>query len=63
MRRDAQGLPIAAGSDEAAAAFDDAIAGYLSFRADLPDRVAWMLAADPEFGLAYCLKSFRGAIR
>lgn len=58
MRRDAQGMAIAAGSDEAAAALDDAIAGYVSFRADLPDRVTRLLAADPDFGLAHCLKGY-----
>ncbi len=69
MRRDAQGLPITTGSATAERAFADLIAGYLAYRADLPQRLARLLEADPSFGLAHCLKgyltmlSFRAAAR
>jgi tetratricopeptide (TPR) repeat protein len=56
MQRDAQGLPIAAASAEAAIAFDAATASYLAYRADTMPRVEAALAADPECGMAHCLK-------
>ena len=34
------------------------IAGYLKYRADLPDRMAALLAADPDWALAHCLKGY-----
>lgn len=58
MRTDAQGLAIGTESAGAAAAFDHAVAGYLTNRADLPQRMAALLAADPEFGLAHCLQGY-----
>ncbi len=69
MRQDAQGLAIAVASDPAAAVYDDVITGYLAYRADLPQRLARLLAVDPEFGLAHCLRglfamlSFRASNR
>jgi tetratricopeptide (TPR) repeat protein len=58
MQRDLHGLAISAGSADAAAAFDRAILGYLKYRADAPERLARLLKADPEFGLAHCLKGY-----
>jgi tetratricopeptide (TPR) repeat protein len=58
MRHDAHGLAISTTSDAAAAVFDHVIDGYLKYRADLADRMAALLQADPEFGLAHCLKGY-----
>ena len=58
MRHDAQGLIITTGSDAGAAAFDHVVAGYLKYRADLPQRVKALLDADPEFGLAHCIQGY-----
>ena len=58
MRQDAQGLTITVASEQAAAAFGDVVAGYLTYRADLPQRMARLLEADPEFGLAHCLRGY-----
>ncbi|SEE30525.1 hypothetical protein SAMN05444161_5380 [Rhizobiales bacterium GAS191] len=58
MRQDAHGLTITTESDAAAAAFDHAVIGYLKYRADLPQRVASLLQADPAFGLAHCLQGY-----
>jgi tetratricopeptide (TPR) repeat protein len=58
MRKDAHGLSISTSSAEAAAAFDRTIAGYLKARLDTRDHLTGLLQADPEFGLAYCLKGY-----
>ncbi len=58
MHLDARGLPISTDSAEAAAAFDHLIAGYLTQRADTPDRLAALLEADPDFALAHCMKGY-----
>jgi hypothetical protein len=54
MRQDANGLDISTGSDHAAAAFDAMVASYLRNRADLPERLAAVLLADPDFAMAHC---------
>src|SRR5262245_45624138 len=58
MQHDIQGLPISTASAQSAAAFDHALEGYLKYRADGGARVAALLAADGEFGLAHCLKGY-----
>jgi tetratricopeptide (TPR) repeat protein len=58
MFLDAHGLEVTASSADAVDAFDHALAGYLSYRADLPQRMAAVLSADPECGLAHCLKGY-----
>jgi hypothetical protein len=58
MLHDAHGLEVTAASAEAVAAFDHALAGYLSYRADTPQRIAAVFHADPSFGLAHCLKGY-----
>jgi tetratricopeptide (TPR) repeat protein len=58
MHQDMHGLPISTASDEAAAAFDRAVGGYLKYRADLPVRTGQVFAADNDFGLAHCLKGY-----
>ncbi len=58
MRHDARGLILTTESAEAAAALDHAVAGYLTYRADLPARLQALLAADPDFALAHCLQGY-----
>ena len=58
MVRDCRGLQLTTQSDAAAAAFDHAIDGYLAYRADMMARLQALLAADPDFGLAHCLKGY-----
>jgi tetratricopeptide (TPR) repeat protein len=58
MTRDVHGLPVTTSSAEAGAAFDRAVLAYLKYRADTPDHLASTLAADPELGLAHCLKGY-----
>jgi tetratricopeptide (TPR) repeat protein len=58
MHQDIHGLPISTASQAAAAAFDHAVLGYLKYRADMAARLAAVLAADAEFGLAHCLKGY-----
>jgi tetratricopeptide (TPR) repeat protein len=58
MARDCRGLQLTTQSDTAAAAFDHAIDGYLAYRADMMARMEALLAADPDFGLAHCLKGY-----
>jgi tetratricopeptide (TPR) repeat protein len=58
MVRDAHGLEVTAVSAEAVQAFDHTLMGYLGYRADTPKRMAAALDADPEFGLAHCLKGY-----
>jgi len=58
MHQDIHGLPISTGSAQGAAAFDRTLMGYLKYRADVSARLAELFKADPEFGLAYCLKGY-----
>jgi hypothetical protein len=56
--QDIHGLPISTASTEAAAAFDRTMMGYVKYRAETPDHLQATLAADPDFGLAHCLKGY-----
>jgi tetratricopeptide (TPR) repeat protein len=58
MHLDIRGLPISTASAKAAAAFDHLVTGYLTYRADTPDRLAAVLEADPDFALAHCMKGY-----
>src|SRR5579863_5941827 len=58
MQRDSQGLKLSTASAHAAAAFDYAVAGYVTYRTDAGQRLAPLLAADPEFALAHALKGY-----
>ena len=58
MHIDARGLPLSTASADAAAAFDHLIVGYLTQRADTPDRLQALLQADPDFALAHCMKGY-----
>src|SRR6266853_359954 len=56
--KDAYGLAVSSSSAQAVAAFDRAIADYLKARLDTRDHLSAALKADPEFGLAHCLKGY-----
>jgi hypothetical protein len=56
MHQDALGLTLTTQSAAAARAFDHAVEGYLSYRADGMQRLAALLDADPECGMAHVLK-------
>jgi hypothetical protein len=58
MPHDALGLPLTTQSAVAAAAFDHAVVGYLTYRADSAQRLAALLQADPDFALAHVLKGY-----
>lgn len=58
MRLDAHGLAVSSDSEAAVRAFDHVITGYLKYRADLADRLAALMVADPEWALAHCLKGY-----
>jgi tetratricopeptide (TPR) repeat protein len=58
VRRDAQDHRITAASEEAVRAYEHAVEGYLFHRADTAQRIAPVLAADPEFGMAHVLKGY-----
>ena len=58
MFKDCRGLVLTTVSAHAAAAFDRAIDGYLGYRADMAARMEALLAADPDFGMAHCLKGY-----
>jgi tetratricopeptide (TPR) repeat protein len=57
MPHDVHGLPISTSAD-AGAAFDRTVLAYLKYRVDTPDHLRQTLAADPDFGLAHCLKGY-----
>ena len=58
MFHDAHSLAISTSSAEASAAFDRTIIGYLKYRADTAEHLGRAIAADPEFGLAHCVKGY-----
>jgi tetratricopeptide (TPR) repeat protein len=58
MYHDALGLKLTTQSASAALAFDHAVDGYLSYRADGMQRLGALLEADPECGLAHVLKGY-----
>ena len=58
MLKDAHGFPITTSSPEAAAAYDRTIESYLKARLDARDHLTDLLKADPQFGLAQCLKGY-----
>jgi hypothetical protein len=58
MFKDCRGLTLTTVSEQAAIAFDHAIDGYLAYRVDMMSRMEALLAADPDFGLAHCLKGY-----
>ena len=58
MYQDALGLTLTTQSAGAVRAFDHAVDGYLTYRADGMQRLGALLQADSEFGLAHVLKGY-----
>ena len=58
MHKDSRGLTITAASAGAVAAYDHVIDGFLGYSADIPPRMAELLALDPECPMAHCLKGY-----
>ena len=58
MQHDSHGLELSTNSAQAARAFDHAVAGYIGYRADAGQRLVPLLAQDPHFALAHCLKGY-----
>ncbi len=58
MPEDVLGSALTTESAAAAAAFDHAVAGYVTYRADGAQHLAALLQADPEFALAHVLKGY-----
>lgn len=58
MFNDCRGLALSTASEQAAVDFDHAMDGYLAYRADMPARLNALLAADPDLGMAHCLKGY-----
>ncbi len=58
MLKDCRGLPLTTDSPHVVEAFDHAIDGYLGYCADMAARLDALLALDPEFGMAHCLKGY-----
>ena len=58
MFQDAHGLDVTAASADCRAGVRSCVMGYVSYRADMPQRMAALFEADPEFGLAHCLKGY-----
>ncbi|HXW25888.1 MAG TPA: tetratricopeptide repeat protein [Xanthobacteraceae bacterium] len=55
MTRDIHGLPITT-SAAAGEAFGRTVLSYLKYQVDAPEQLKATLGADPDFGLAHCLK-------
>lgn len=58
MRRDRLGLALSTASDEAATAFEEAVAAYVGYRTDAQPHLARALAADGDFALAHCFGGY-----
>jgi hypothetical protein len=58
MLHDSHGLDLTTDSTAAARSFDHAVAGYIDYRADAGQRLVPLLAEDPQFALAHCLKGY-----
>ena len=58
MQHDSHGLELSTESEAAARAFDHAVAGYIGYRADAGQRLKPLLAEDPQFALAHCLRGY-----
>ncbi len=56
--QDLHGLPLTTASADAAAAFNHVVEGYLRYRADAPQRLRALLAADPEFAMGQTLRGY-----
>ena len=56
--KDLHGLTISTSSADAGAAMEHALSSFLKFRLDAREHLSRCLAADPQFGLAHCLKGY-----
>ena len=56
--KDLHGLAISTSSPATASAFNRAVEGYLSYRADAPQRLRQLLAEDADFALGQVLKGY-----
>jgi tetratricopeptide (TPR) repeat protein len=56
MLIDRRGLEVSTDDPRALAAFDDAVDGYVTFRADATQRLAEAVKSDPDFFLGHALK-------
>ena len=55
---DLHGLPLSTSSAETASLFNDAVLGFLKYRADTPKRAGKLLAADPDFAFGHTLRGY-----
>jgi tetratricopeptide (TPR) repeat protein len=55
---DLQGLPLSTTSADTAGLFNDAVLGFLKYRADAPKRAGKLIAADPDFALGRMLRGY-----
>lgn len=58
MLTDATGLPITAPSAQAVGAFDHAVQGYLTYRADLPKRIEALVATAPDMAMVHVMRGY-----
>ena len=58
MRADVRGLPITVANEDALAAYENAVTGYLAQKPDTLEQLDAAVAADPDFVLAHCLKAY-----
>lgn len=58
MYHDERGLACTTDSLEAVRLFDQAVRAYLGFRRDTGNHLKAVLAADPDFALAHCLRGY-----
>jgi len=56
MALDARGLDLTTDSEAAAAAYNKTVQRSLEYRADTPENMQQVLAADPDFAMGHCLK-------
>src|SRR5262249_32191735 len=56
--KDLHGLTMSTSSADAGAAMERALLSFLKFRLDAREHLSRCLAADPQFGLAHCLKGY-----
>jgi hypothetical protein len=56
--RDIRGLEVTVAGEDALAAYEQAVAGYVGHRRDTMEALDAALAADPDFILAHCLKGY-----
>jgi tetratricopeptide (TPR) repeat protein len=55
---DLHGLPLSTSSAETASLFNDAVLGFLKYRADTGKRAGKMIAADPDFAFGHTLRGY-----